>query len=100
MDQVASFKRLLADRHLLFLRPSQDKLARFGPFSAQASPPCQTVALVRGNWNDPFLGELGLPRRRRKDQADAAADAFAIVASDPHGRTRRATGQRRGLDGY
>lgn len=103
VDQVASFKRLLAGFGILFLRPSQDKVARFAPLSAQASPPCQAVALVRGNWNDPFLDELeSFPDGDKKDQADAAADAFAIVASDPlptAGRAR-ASGQRRGLDGY
>lgn len=103
VDQVASFKRLLAGFGILFLRPSQDKVARFAPLSAQASPPCQAVALVRGNWNDPFLDELeSFPDGDKKDQADAAADAFAVVASDPlptAGRAR-ASGQRRGLDGY
>lgn len=103
VDQVAAFKRLLAGYGLLFLRPSADKVARFAPFSAQASPPCQSVCLVRGGWNDAFLSELeDFPDGDKKDQADATADGFAVVSSDPMPTTGRAhgTGQRRGVDGF
>jgi predicted phage terminase large subunit-like protein len=103
VDQVAAFKRLLAGYGMLFLRPSADKVERFAPFSAQASPPCQIVYLVRGAWNDAYLSELEeFPDGSKKDQADATADGFAVVAADPMPTTGRAhgLGQRRGLDGF
>lgn len=103
VDQVDSFKRLLAGFGMLFLRPSQDKTTRFAPFSAQASPPLQSVAIVRGTWNDAYLDELeAFPDGNKVDQADATSDAFAIVAADPMPTKghARGTGARRGMDGF
>lgn len=103
VDQVAAFKRLLAGYSATFVRPAGDKVERFGPFSAQAAPPLSRVLLVRGMWNDAYCGELEeFPDGKKKDQADATSDAFAIVASDPRptAKPAGASGARRGMEGW
>lgn len=54
------------------------KELRAEPFAAQAQ--AGNVVLVRGNWNDAFLGELeSFPSGRLKDRVDAASRAYAAL---------------------
>lgn len=61
---------------------SKSKVQRFAPFCAA----CESgnVKIVAGEWNDAFIDELEAfdgSRRVKDDQVDAAADAFAMLAS-------------------
>jgi len=61
---------------------SKSKVQRFAPFCAA----CESgnVKIVAGEWNDAFIEELEAfdgSRRVKDDQVDAAADAFAMLAS-------------------
>lgn len=58
------------------------KETRAEPFAAQCE--AGNVYLVRGLWNDGYLDELsGFPSASFKDQVDASANAFAMLASSP-----------------
>ena len=53
-----------------------DKATRAEPIAAQAE--AGNVKLVRGDWNEAFLGEaVTFPNGAFKDQIDALATAFA-----------------------
>jgi len=76
-DQASSYQSMLSGWTVIFSRPTGDKITRFGPFSAQASPPARNVALVRGTWTDAYCDELeGFPDGLKDDQVDATSDAF------------------------
>lgn len=83
-DQTASYQALLSGWSVHLARPSKDKLTRFGPFSAQASPPACNVTLVRGTWTDAYIDELeAFPEGAKDDQVDATSDAFNNLPGPP-----------------
>jgi len=59
--------------------PNQAKVVRAQPLSAMAEN--ENIYLVRGKWNERFLGELSsFPESRHDDQVDAASGAFNKLA--------------------
>lgn len=75
--QKADYLKLL-DGYAMKMVPTAgegDKEARAMPFSVQVEG--ERVFMLRGKWNDAFIGELKLfPGGNYKDQTDAAADAY------------------------
>jgi len=62
-------------------RVTGDKETRAEPYAAQVQ--AGNVQLVQGSWNRPFLDEHeAFPAGQYKDQVDAAASAFAHLASN------------------
>lgn len=106
VSQSAAFQKLLLGWPVSFLRPTGDKLTRFLPFSAQASPRGGTrgrVILVRGAWTQPYCECLeSFPDGAFKDDADATSDGFNEAVKLGAGRPiNNATGgERRSMDGY
>ena len=73
---VAEVVKALAGYRVQAVKPTTNKAARAGPLASQAE--AGNVFLVRGPWNDAFLGELSrFPIGNHDDQVDAAAYAFA-----------------------
>jgi predicted phage terminase large subunit-like protein len=57
-------------------RISGDKVVRARPYASFASV-ADSVRLVRGAWNEPYLGEIEMfPNSRYKDQVDGSSGAF------------------------
>jgi predicted phage terminase large subunit-like protein len=80
VEQAQSYVRDLAGWTTRTRRPTGDKITRAGPLSAQAG--ARNVAVLRGPWTHPFVGELhAFPDGPHDDQVDAAADAFAELAA-------------------
>ena len=76
-------------------RESGSKGTRAAPFAAQVNAAAGNVALVRGNWNAPFIAELkAFPSGRYDDQVDAASRAFMMLNSNTLEIWRRAAGIR------
>jgi predicted phage terminase large subunit-like protein len=62
-------------------RPTGDKAVRAEPYAAQVQ--AGNVLVVRGAWTQAFLDEhAAFPVGRAKDQVDAAAAAFNLIALD------------------
>ena len=77
---VAEVVKALAGYRVQAVKPTTNKAARAGPLASQAE--AGNVFLVRGPWNDAFLGELSrFPVGNHDDQVDAAAYAFAELTS-------------------
>jgi predicted phage terminase large subunit-like protein len=77
-DQVRSYQNDNPGVAINARRPTGDKLVRFAPASARAM--AGNLAVVRGSWNGPLHDELeGLPETLHDDQADALADAVAVL---------------------
>lgn len=56
------------------------KVVRLGPVAAQAK--VGNFRLVKGEWNTPFLREIGmLPRAKNDDQGDALSGAFEEIVT-------------------
>lgn len=80
VSQVQKFSRLLKRFTFKSVRPTGDKITRFGPFSSQAKS--RGVILVRAPWNEAYIQELeGFPAAKIKDQVDATSDAYNELAS-------------------
>lgn len=74
--QIAGFAKLLAGHTVHFSPETGEKETRAQPFASQVN--AGNVVMVRGEWNQAFLGELRtFPAGAYKDQADAASRAFA-----------------------
>lgn len=71
----------LAGYRVTLMRPSGDKLARFGPFSSQAE--AGNVKCLRGKWNDAMHSELEAlgGGKDNDDQADAISQGYAALTS-------------------
>ena len=78
-SQKAAFAGLLAGYDVHFSAESGDKITRAVPFAAQWE--AGNVYLVRGAWNDIYLGELCEfgPSAEYMDQTDASSRAFAYL---------------------
>jgi predicted phage terminase large subunit-like protein len=80
VDQRDAYARLLAGYTLRTHRPTGSKVVRASGHSSQVEH--AQVALVRGPWNEPFVGEhqdfpmKGVP----DDQVDAGADAINYLS--------------------
>lgn len=64
---------------------NKSKVTRFAPFAGVAE--AGGVCIVRGLWNDDYLGELEAfdgSRNVKDDQVDATSDAFTHIAQDIH----------------
>jgi len=80
--QVADYAKALDGYILKAVPPTGDKETRALPFAVQVEN--ERVQMLKGDWNDAFLGELRLfPAGRYKDQVDAASDAYAELVSAP-----------------
>ena len=77
-DQVSNIVGKLAGFDVRYRLESGDKVARFGPFSAQCE--AGNVDYVVGEWNDDYLSSLeGFPDGKVKDDADASSGAFREI---------------------
>jgi predicted phage terminase large subunit-like protein len=75
VDQKQSHLAMLAGWPVTIEPASGDKVTRAMPFASQVSG--GTVAVVRGDWNEPFLSEItSFPNASHDDQVDAVALAF------------------------
>ena len=71
--------RNLAGWRITADRPTGDKVVRAEPYAAQVQG--GNVLLVKGAWNKDFIDEhVSFPVGRAKDQVDAAAAAFNLLA--------------------
>lgn len=60
-------------------KPTGDKIFRADPFSVQVNE--GNVLILKGDWNRAFIDELNIfPNGTYKDQVDAAAGAFTMLA--------------------
>ena len=83
-ESAQSTIRMLSGYNVTADRVTGDKETRAEPYAAQVQG--GNVMLVRGGWNRPFLDEHeSFPAGRYKDQVDAAAGAFAHLASSGSG---------------
>lgn len=77
--QVAALVRLLAGFNVRGEPASGDKDVRLAPFAAQAG--AGNVRLVQGDWNMVYIDEMvAVPNGTYRDQADATAGGFNILA--------------------
>lgn len=83
---AAHVQTLLRGYPVSVVRPSDNKLGRFRPFSGFAAPPRRGVVVVNAAWNTSYFNELeafeGKPNDR-DDQVDATSDAFNEAADAP-----------------
>lgn len=83
---AAHVQTLLRGYPVSVVRPSDNKLGRFRPFSGFAAPPRRGVVVVSATWNSSYFNELeafeGKPNDR-DDQVDATSDAFNEAADAP-----------------
>lgn len=78
------------------VRPTGSKFTRAGGAASIAER--GKLAVVRGAWNDPWIGELclfsegtpGKPYRGHDDQVDSLSGAYELVHRKPRARGRRA----------
>jgi predicted phage terminase large subunit-like protein len=78
-ETTATLVRMLAGHKVQAVAPRGEKADRAEPFSAQVLS--GNVRLVRGPWNEAFVGELVLfPEGQHDDCVDAAAGAFMALA--------------------
>lgn len=73
--EAEEYARELQGFEVQFLRETDDKITRAGPFSSQ----CERclVRIVRGDWNLKYLSELeAFPEGENDDQVDASSGAF------------------------
>lgn len=76
--QCEDWAKMLSGFTFKFIRPSGDKITRFGPFSSQAE--AKNVRVLRADWNKEYFGELeAFPEGTYDDQVDATSDAFIIL---------------------
>lgn len=83
-SDAASFVRLLARFNVRVYRPTNDKVTRFGPFSAQAER--KNVRIKRGDWNNAYLSILEkFPSKTvHDDDVDATSGAYnALMDTTP-----------------
>ncbi|MDR1921111.1 MAG: phage terminase large subunit [Candidatus Adiutrix sp.] len=77
-SQAQNFVRKLAGYRVKTRPESGDKIARFGPFSAQCE--AGNVYFIKGDWNEEFFDQLeGFPEAAHDDHADACAGAFNLL---------------------
>jgi predicted phage terminase large subunit-like protein len=85
-QEVAYYIRNLAGYDVHARQKRTSKLTYWRPLAAQAK--AGNVYLVRGSWNDAFIGELAAvtdgTQKGHDDQADAASGAFMVLASLMH----------------
>ena len=76
--QVGYMTKHLAGFRVESSRETGSKVTRAGPLSSQVER--RNVLLVRANWNDALLNELGeFPSGRKDDQVDAMCRAFWML---------------------
>lgn len=74
-DAAASTIRNLAGFTVFAERPTGDKVVRASPLAAFSK--AGNVILIRGPWNEAYLGELAFfPYGKYKDQVDSSSGAF------------------------
>ena len=76
---AGNFTRMLAGYDVRMNKPTQDKVTRAGPVSAQ----CQAgnVKVLKGPWNDEFFLELeNFPDGAHDDIVDALSGAFNVLS--------------------
>jgi predicted phage terminase large subunit-like protein len=74
-SQVMYFTRVLSGFRVFDSPETGDKATRAAPFASQVN--VGNVAIVRGEWNLPFLREVGsFPYGKHDDQVDAASRGF------------------------
>lgn len=82
--EAKNYARLLAGFDVRFNKPTQDKITRANPVSAQAE--AGNVKILRADWNESFLNELQLfPDASHDDQVDALSGAFNMILLDASG---------------
>lgn len=82
--QKAALGKLLAGYDVHFSTESGDKADRAIPLSAQWE--AGNVYLVRGDWNDPYLAEMGMFTPAAKgftDRVDATSRGYACILTRP-----------------
>lgn len=80
-DQAQRYARALAGYTVRTKPVTGDKATRFGAFSAQAEH--GNVLILKGAWNEEFCSALeAFPEARHDDDADAASEAFNLLASE------------------
>ncbi len=84
-ESAESTIRNLAGWRVTADRPTGDKAVRAEPYAAQVQG--GNVLVVRGAWTQAFIDEhIAFPVGRTKDQVDAAAAAFNLIAVKRPGR--------------
>ena len=87
-QQVAWLISLLAGYTAEATPETGSKALRASPVAAQVA--AGNLAVVRANWNQAFIDELGdFPQGRKDDQVDALARAFAMLLRAPAARAHR-----------
>lgn len=80
-----NYVRLLSGYNVRIVKPSQDKVTRALPVSAQVE--AGNVKLLRGEWNDDFLTEVqNFPDDKHDDQVDTLSGAFNLLNLQNVGR--------------
>lgn len=83
-DQMRSYQLDLVGWRVIPCPKRVSKIVAAGPISGQAQ--AQNVALVKGPWNEQFIGELeAFPDGDHDDQVDALSGAAALVVRYPLG---------------
>jgi len=78
--EAATYVRLLAGWNVRTFRVTKDKVTRAQPVSAQCE--AGNVAMLRGSWNEVFVGELeAFPEGSHDDQVDGLSGAFAALTT-------------------
>ena len=81
--QVLAMSKLLHGFDVRFSLESGDKETRATPLAAQWN--ASNIKLVRAEWNDTFLAEIGLfPGSQFRDQVDAASRSYHEHLKDVH----------------
>ncbi len=74
-EQANSYVKMLAGYTVETIRPSGSKENRANPFASQVQ--AGNVLLLKGDWNDEYIGELeSFPDGSHDDMVDASSDAF------------------------
>jgi predicted phage terminase large subunit-like protein len=93
------YSRELLGHAFRFVKPSGDKVTRFGPFSSQCE--AGNVRLLKAPWNKSFIEELEeFPDGNHDDQCDASSGAFSCLANIGATLGARPTTPRRSMDGF
>lgn len=97
--ELDMYTRELIGHRFKFVRPTGDKVTRFGPFSSQCE--AGNVRLVAGPWNRLYCEELeSFPEGDHDDQCDASSGAFGSIGLAMPALASTPGRPRRSLEGY
>jgi len=97
--ELDMYTRELIGHRFKFVRPTGDKVTRFGPFSSQCE--AGNVRLVAGPWNRLYCEELeSFPEGDHDDQCDASSGAFGSIGLAMPALAATPGRPRRSLEGY